>query len=275
APRQLTAFDKSGNGVSSSDGNMTAIFLGSDLAHLDTAPFTFSGKAAVTMKGGQNFIINNPHPAAGLASLTVDSGTTNTLVNVWATGAGVQTTVTQTNGAPEIVYIGLPHGDGTYDVRSIFGSVTINNAGSHQATLAVFNTGDAVGRAALISDTAIFHLAPAPIYYAPGSLAGLSIYGGAGGNLFSVTATGAGYTTLAAGGKGRGIVNVGSQYDVPGIVDYVRGNLIVTDDDHLGTLVVDDSANFQNKYGAHDASIVTGLNMGGTITYYVGSLADV
>jgi hypothetical protein len=192
----------------------------------------FANKSDVTVQGGsQNASIdlNNPTPAAGLATLEIDPGLGTTTVTVESTpgpagagsqgrafapamkigggwpgpglGYGVATTVTNSGriGNVETVELKGPQG-----VQAIDGPVDIENpnvVGGGQTNLVIDDTGDTQARNVLLLDGQLTGLAPAAITW--GAILSLTVTGGSAGNSFSVSSFGRmPSATLNAGSSG-------------------------------------------------------------------------
>jgi hypothetical protein len=226
-------------------------------------PFSFDHKGAVTVRGGTSIAVDNPTSADGMTSLTIDAGQAGAVVDVLSTSAGCNTTVTQSQqGLDEIVTVGRRG-----NLADIQGPLTVSNV-SRLTTLNVVDSTDTTAKLAYLSDTAVTGLAPAAINFTASSLRALNVAGGSGGNLFTVLATGAGYTTTLVSGKGTDNVVVGDPLSTGGsIVDLIRGPLVIKDSDGKDGLTVDDSASQTNKTGTLTDTMLSGLGMGGTITY--------
>jgi hypothetical protein len=229
----------------------------------NVSPFSFDHKVSVTVKGGKAITLDNSTSADGMTSLTSDSGQAGATVNVLSTAARATTVTQSQQGLAETVNVGR-----NGSVAAIQGALTIANASAFSTTLSVDDSADPVGKVAIVSDTAITGLAPAAINYTTSILNGLSISGGSGGNQFGVYATGAGYTTTLTPGSGLDNVSVGTAPLTGGsIVDYIQGDLVINDKDGLDGLTVDDSGSRTDKTGTLTATTLSGLGMGGTITY--------
>src|SRR5262249_31539721 len=63
-------------------------------------PLAFSGKTAGTVSGGRSVTVNNPPPADGLQSLTIDNTPT---VTVWSTAQAFHTFVLDSGGKAQTV----------------------------------------------------------------------------------------------------------------------------------------------------------------------------
>jgi hypothetical protein len=163
-------------------------------------PVNFANKTDVFVAGGaQNATINvnNPKPAAGLATLVIDPGQGSTNVNVESTPATVATTVT----GHGTVTLNAP-GQG---VQAIRGTVDVENDGGAATNLIVDDTGDANPRAILLDDTSLSGLAPATITR---GAVDLTVTGGSGGNSYSVHSLGNARPTMLNAGDGDDTIGV-------------------------------------------------------------------
>jgi hypothetical protein len=223
-------------------------------------PISFSGKADLSVIGGQIVSVNNPTPADGLRKLTVDGGAT---IDVLSTAVGVNTIVLDSSGVPNVVIVG-----NLGSTAGIRGPIVIGAGSSHPTFLVVDDSADPIGTYPIITDAAIIKLAPVVINFVGGGLSGLSVYGGTGGNVFHVIATGTGFTTAIEAGAGGDIVDVGSlQWPSGSVLDIIHGNLTVLDA-HGGSIVnVDDTGATAAMTGTLTASTLSGLGMSGIISY--------
>jgi hypothetical protein len=172
-------------------------------------PVNFAGKMNVTVQGGWQDItvgvigVNNPNPAAGLATLAIDPGRGGILVNVAATPATVVTTVTNSGVSGNVETVTLKEsGNG---VQAIRGKVVVQNPNPNyggKTNLIVDDTGDRTPQTAIsLKDTELDGLAPAAITW--DGIASLTVTGGSGGNAFSLLSFGKSpLTTLNAGSGG-------------------------------------------------------------------------
>jgi parallel beta-helix repeat protein len=137
---------------------------------------------------GTNKVTCSATGSTPIASINVDTGDLQDIVNVRSTG--VPTTITKSSG-DATVNLGEPAilSPGTWVLLDITGSVTVHNPHGH-TVLNVKNDGDSFGgHQVTIDQGAITRLAPAGIYYDQSALAGLNITGGSGGNTFTLNNT--------------------------------------------------------------------------------------
>ncbi len=223
-------------------------------------PISFSSKAGVTVIGGQIITVNNPSPADGMTNLTVDGGST---IDVLSTAPGVNTVILDSSGVPNSVTVG--NMGSTLGIR---GPIVIGAGSSHSTFLVVDDSADAIGKSPIVSDAALSQLAPAVVNFVAGGLGAITIDGGTGGNTYHVISTGAGYITTIQAGKGKDVVDIGSLVRASGgVVDFMAGSLSVLDVGVGNVLNVDDTGSTAGKSGTLGASTLSGLGMGGIITY--------
>jgi hypothetical protein len=194
-------------------------------------PVSFANKGDVTVQSGsQNASIdlNNPNPAAGLATLEIDPGIGTTNVTVESTpgillggarsqsfapdmkagggggGGGifstVATTVTSSGRAGDVETVTL---HGAQGVQAILGTVDVENPNAYRGArtnLVIDDTGDTKGRAGHLLDGRLTGLAPATITW--GAVSSLTVTGGSGGNSFTVGSFGNLPTTVLNAGRG-------------------------------------------------------------------------
>jgi hypothetical protein len=220
-----------------------------------TVDATTSGAVAVSLNGAT--IQYRPGEIVGVG---VDTGSGTNSVTVLRTLPGVNTSLLGGGSDTDTVGAGG-------SVQGIQGPVTVDNpAGATELT--VDDSKDPMSRNATLNDGSIVHLAPAPISWTPtatatGGVTYVGIYGGSGGNTFTVQdtsqlhsdtllLTGSGSNTtnirnttgtlFIDGGGGNDTVNVGSNPGGPGsTVAGIRGFVGVYDASGGTALTVDDS----------------------------------
>jgi uncharacterized repeat protein (TIGR01451 family) len=211
--------DTTGRTATLSNAPYYGSFLG-EITGLAPAPIawipTSSASGGVTGllvyggSGGNTFTVTNTsnfHDTTGLST-----GTGNDTVNVEATTG----TLSVFNpGGQDQVYVGSNGSALGGNVQGITGGVTVDGAGA--TTLTVDDSRDTTGRTATLANAPfgwITGLAPATINWIPtssasGGVTGLNVYGGSGGNTFTVTNTSNFYgTTSLSTGTGNDTVNV-------------------------------------------------------------------
>jgi hypothetical protein len=184
----------------------------------------FANKTNVTVTdtsagGDDTFSINNPAPANGLSTLTINASShgTGSTFNVLATPATVTTNVNC--NAADSVNVGNNH-----SVQNILGLLTVENATAHN-TLTLDDAGDATARTVSFNTFGgtpvlglVHGLAPADIHYQYGATSTLTVDGGTGGNSVTVTALPLSATVLNInGGTGTNTLtsnNLGNSFNV-------------------------------------------------------------
>jgi hypothetical protein len=164
-----------------------------------------SGGNTFTVTGTSNFLT------------TLSTGTGNDTVNVEATTGALYV---DNSGGQDQVYVGSNGSALSGNVQAIHGGVFVS--GTSATALTVDDGGDTTGRTATLANVPFFGtflggitgLAPAAIEWIPtgspsGDVTGLTVYGGSGGNTFTVTGTSnfSTATTLSTG-TGNDTVNV-------------------------------------------------------------------
>jgi len=136
----------------------------------------------------------------GTLPFTLNSGTGNDVVDVRATSFvapfGAPVTI-HGQGGTDAVVVGDASG-----VQDIGAPVSVDNAAGYTA-LTVDDSLDPTGRAVTLAaakSASVTGLAPAAVSANAGDLSGLTVDGGPGGNIFSVTGTPSGVTTTLSGG---------------------------------------------------------------------------
>jgi hypothetical protein len=211
--------DTTGRTATLSNSPYYGSFLG-EITGLAPAPIawipTSSASGGVTGllvyggSGGNTFTVTNTsnfHDTTGLST-----GTGNDTVNVEATTGSLSV---DNPGGQDSVYVGSNGSALGGNVQGITGGMTVYGAGA--TTLTVDDSGDTTGRTVTLANAPfgwITGLAPATINWIPtssasGGVTGLNVYGGSGGNTFTVTNTSSfnAYTTLSTG-TGNDTVNV-------------------------------------------------------------------
>jgi len=185
------------------------------------APVNFANKTYVSVNGmaGADIItLDNPNPAAGLRSLTVDSGSSPPsgsidptfsgtpsvdTVNVLSTAAGVQNTVTSAGSGNDNVTIGSSVG-----VRFIQGPLTVRNSSAYTA-LIVNDSADPTGKVDVrVSSSGISGLAPAAISYVASNLSSLTLNASRGDDIIHVDGTPDTAPVTINAGDGHDTINV-------------------------------------------------------------------
>jgi hypothetical protein len=177
------------------------------------------GVTGLTVYGGSG---GNTFKVTGTSNFynetLLSTGTGNDTVNVEATTGALYV---QNPGGQDSVYVGSNGSALGGNVQGINGAVTVLGPGD--TVLTVDDSGDSTGRTATLSNSpfafgsfigAVTGLAPAPIEWIPagstdGGVTGLTVYGGSGGNTFTITGTSnfSNATTLSTG-TGNDTVNV-------------------------------------------------------------------
>jgi hypothetical protein len=142
----------------------------------------------------------------------LDSGSGNDTVNVEGTTG---TLYLDNSGSHDSVYVGSNGSALGGNVQGINGYVQVSAAGT--TSLTVDDGSDTVGRAVTLSSIGIGGLAPAGIAWQLGGVSALSVYGGSGGNTFTVSYA-VPSTTLSTG-TGNDTVNVEKTSGTFGVVN--------------------------------------------------------
>jgi hypothetical protein len=248
------------------------------------------GAAAITglAPAAINYVAND------LSSLTVNGGTGGnifTVANTPGNAGGLTTTLNSGTGADTVtvqkttgplVVNGQDGADAVTigdagSVRGIVAPVTVTNA-LNFTDLTVDDSADAGARMATITPAAVTGLAPAAINYVQADLSALTVNGGTGGNVFTVTNTpdsilgvtttlnsGAGVDTVNVqnttgslainGNNGRDNVTISDAGSVQGIM----GAVTVSNTLSFTALTVDDSADAAARMVTINAGAITGL----------------
>jgi hypothetical protein len=192
----------------------------------------FANKTNVTVVdtstgGDDTFMIDNPAPAAGLATLTVDASAhgTGSTFDVLATPATVTTNVV--GNAADTVTVGNNH-----SVQAILGTLNVENQTAHN-TLTLDDAGDTVARSVTVNTYStnpefgfVSGLAPAGIYFEYGQNSSVTVDGGTGGNTFLVSALPQSATVLnISGGAGTNTLIGPNQTNTFGITASNAGNV--------------------------------------------------
>jgi hypothetical protein len=165
---------------------------------------SFENKAAVTVAalgGSDTVTINLTAAAAGLTTLTVDTGTGGDTVAVWATPTGLTTNVTS-SGTPsdnDQVTVG-----NAGDMQAVLGPVNVTNPGG-ATQLTLDDSADTTGRAVTITPSSVSGLSPGLIGFMASDVPVLTIAGGSGDDEITILGVpsgvgGAWLTTVNAGG---------------------------------------------------------------------------
>jgi hypothetical protein len=240
----------------------TISYAGKDLSSLNV----FGGN------GNSTFTVANTIRGAGT---TLDTGVGNDIVNVQQTAVLSSLTVHGRGGTDEVV-ISDPG-----SVQNILGSVTVDNAGG-ATLLTADDSADTTARTVGINAGAITGLAPASIFTGSG-VASLTVYGGSGGNTFTVGGTTA-YVNLYSG-TGNDTVNYQGSPSGNFTLDGQNGNdtvlltstaptaggsmtnfaapVVVFNSQGSTRLTLDDSGDTTGRAVAIDTLTVTGLGAGG------------
>lgn len=237
---------------------------------------------ALTVKGGKGrnaFVVTNTPP---LITTNLIKGPNGDRVDVQASTGPLQISRAAGGpgpGDPDTVNLGLG------STLGILATVTLTNVGG-PTVLNVDDSADPVPLTRVTIDAGgITGLAfgPAVIDYSGATLSGLTVSGGFGGNNFTVTNTGGGYTTtlntgtgidqvrvLATtgpltvnGGGGGGLDTLFAGNPTNGVQD-IRGRLLITNPSQQFRLYVDDGADTTGRGTADapvliDADAITGL----------------
>jgi hypothetical protein len=214
-----------------------------------------------------------------LQQVGLHDGSGSNTVNVLSTSAFL---TLQADGQ-DSVYVGSKGSALGGNLQGITGGVNV--VGNGAARLTVDDGGDATGRTATLTHAQITGLAPAPIAWnstsnATGGVIGLTIYGGSGGNTFTVTSTSNFFNwTFLSSGTGNDTVNVEGTNgllleDNPGGQDTVyvgskgsslggnlqgiQGNLTVSANGAT-SLIVDDGGDTTGRTATMSGSRITGL----------------
>jgi RTX calcium-binding nonapeptide repeat (4 copies) len=243
-------------GDTSSAGTLTSIALGNTPSPL----VNFSHKTGVSVIGGTHVTVNNPTPADGLKTLTLDGGTT---IDLWSTAVGVNTVVLDTSGAASTVTVGK-QGNTTGDR----GPITVGSNSGHHTTLIIDDSAAGASKSPIISDSLVSNLAPVTVQFVAAGIQSLTVKGGTVGDIFNVVSTGGGYTTNLIDGPGADVVNVGSLVLTRGgVVNFLVGLLNVSNLGGADVMNVDDTGSSTSKVGTLSSTMLTGLGMGQGIRY--------
>jgi acrosin len=241
--------------------------------------------AAINYTGSQlSALVFNT--GTGGNTITVTGTSTPTTVN---SGSGNDTVLVQATSQPLTV-----NGQGGSDtvvlgnagsVQSLSGRVTVGNLGGSTA-LTVDDSGDATGRTVTVGSSAVTGLLPGPgVAFTGSQLSSLVVYGGSGGNTFTVTGTSTPTTILSGTGNDQVIVQGTSQpltvngeagsdtvtLGNAGSVQGLFGTVTVGNTAGNSALTVDDSADSIGRTATVGATGITGLLPGGAGIAYTGN----
>jgi hypothetical protein len=154
-----------------------------------------------------------------IRSMSVYGGVGANTINVWRTAPSMPVYV-YGGGGRDVVNVG----NAVNGVQGIQGPLAISNP--HGSTsLTVNDAADSTARIVTLSGKGnISGLAPAAVTYTPNDLSDLTIFGGSGGNTFTVPSTAAAPAATLSAGAGNNTVNVGNAANT---LDDILGALIV------------------------------------------------
>jgi hypothetical protein len=202
-PREIDVMD---GGTVAGVGPVTEITSGRSNPMLDIANKT---NVTVSGDGGNVITVNTSTAAAGLNSLTLDSGTGNDTMSVEATAPGVPVTIN--SGGGDTVTVGFPDFFRGTTLAYINGPVSVRG-GAGSTKLIVDDSGDAGATTGSLDDGSVRVQRPhgwvALVGYRAAALQSLDVKGGNGGNTFTVSNTPPAATTTIDCGPGGDTVNV-------------------------------------------------------------------
>jgi len=236
----------------------------------------FANKTSVTVNGNggaDTITVNNPTPAQGLSTLTVQTSSNATsTVNVLQTAASVATTVFGNDA------VNLNIGNAG-SVQGILGSVASTNPPNF-TTVTVDDSADPTARTSIYTSSGgndtLTGLAPATLSWVDGDTNTVTVEGGTGGNTDTIAGVGVGLTfdtgtgqnTVVVqknGGQAVQVIGQGSQDTVTiggtgGVQNINGGGVTVTG--KVGgstTLTLDDSADSTGRTATVTGAQTTGL----------------
>jgi hypothetical protein len=124
--------------------------------------------------------------------------------------------------------------------QTIDGPVTLSND-TTTSTLILDATFDPVGRSATVTTSTVSGLTPGLVSFDPSQVSNLTIFGGSGGNQFTVLGTSASMPVTLNTGSGNDTVTVGNP--VNGLGNLMLGGLTINGQLGQNTLILDDRAN--------------------------------
>jgi hypothetical protein len=222
--------------------------------------------------GANNFTVaGTPANALGFAT-TLHSGAGYNTVNVQGTDGPLNVVG---GGYDDVVTVGQGG-----SVQGVQGAVTVTNPPSYTA-LTIDDSADATARSATVSGGAVTGLAPAAINYQQNDLMSLHVYGGSGGNTFTVAGVPStpyypGLATALHTGAGNDTVRMGaisgrlSLDGGPGTntLDYsgYAGTVLVNLPLGAATGVSDGIGGFRNVIGGQGNNLLVGAGANDVLT---------
>jgi len=168
----------------------TQINSGTSTPGFESINFAHKEKAAINGLGGNvAFTLNNPHPALGMAGMTLQSSSAGESTFDVLTATVPLTVLGEGNDALDV---------GAGSMQSILSPVAISDPHRHIAVTLDDST-DAIARAVTVTPSSVTGLASQPITYASASL--LRIDGGAPRDAFTVTPSPTTTDILTGGGS--------------------------------------------------------------------------
>ena len=215
-----------------------------------------SGNDTVDGSSGNDVIYMN----GGTAAIVLGSGIN--VVNI--EGVDGPTTINATSGTDTINIGSLAPASGGI-LGDIAGMVTVT--GDKATVVNVDDTGDPDAETGTLTASTLSGLdLGGTISYS--GLAQLNISLGLGGNTFYIAGTAAGTATSLDSGSGNDTVNVGTTASqANGVVDPVAGPVTINGGGGFDVLNVNDTGSAIDKTGTLTKDTITGLGMGGGITY--------
>jgi hypothetical protein len=266
----------------SADGTAQAVTIGAASlsgSMVGTATVNYANLTSLTLKGGTG---GNTFTVSGTPAnltTTLDSGTGTNTVSVTATGSagtldihGQAGNDTVTLGGSALAPLGM---------QGLAGTINVDNAIGFTG-LTLDDSQDTAGQTATITASSVTGLSPATINYTGSDLSGLTVKGGSGGNMFTVSGTPGGITTTLDSGTGTDTVNVtatgfGGTLDIHGQagtdtvtlggstsaplgMQGLLGTINLDNALSFTALTLDDSQDTVARTGTITASSVTGLS---------------
>jgi hypothetical protein len=241
------------------------------LTGLTPATIDYSNLSTLAIEGGSGGNTFNVTGTPANAETDIYSGTGANTTTVDATGVG-STAYIYGQGSADTVTLG-----NSGNTQNLNGSIGIGNVGG-TTNLTVNDSADTTARTAILTNTQLSGLTPAPVTYY--NLSALTIDGGSGGNTLTVTGTPAGITTTINSGTGNNTTtvdatgNISSQCALDihgqggadtvtlgnaGNAQNLLGSISISNSGGLTNLTVNDSADTTGRTANLSSTLLTGL----------------